>query len=207
MPPVATLAVAADRHDVVAVATRSVVADAAGLPVAVSVFVPSRVSVRIDDPLLVAEPRTLRVGEAAMYLAGEASCNEYPVTGGTYLITAFNYNALLTTRASFQLVGASKAPATAASASLRAVPSVAAVPSFGPLASQAVPSSERFDRGHLAMLEANRQLLERKGSPASAMRAKRSRERAKLRVSPRAGGAPVGCCLLSDWTTATSCQT
>lgn len=61
-PPVATLAVAADRHDVVAVATRSVVADAAGLPVSVSVFVPARVSVRLDDPLLVAEPRTLRVG-------------------------------------------------------------------------------------------------------------------------------------------------
>lgn len=76
-PPVATLTVAADRHDVVAVATRSVVADAAGLPVAVSVFVPSRVSVRIDDPLLVAEPRTLRVGadgsESAITLTVEPS--------------------------------------------------------------------------------------------------------------------------------------
>lgn len=61
-PPVATLEVAADRHNVVAVATSSVVADAAGLPVAISVFVPSRVSVRLDEPLLVAEPRTLRVG-------------------------------------------------------------------------------------------------------------------------------------------------
>lgn len=75
--PVATLAVAADRHDVVAVATRSVMADAAGLPVAVSVFVPSRVSVRIDDPLLVAEPRTLRVGadgsESAITLMVEPS--------------------------------------------------------------------------------------------------------------------------------------
>lgn len=76
-PPVATLAVAADRHDVVAVATRSVMADAAGLPVAVSVFVPARVSVRIDDPLLVAEPRTLRVGadgsESAITLMVEPS--------------------------------------------------------------------------------------------------------------------------------------
>lgn len=76
-PPVTTLAVAADRHDVVAVATRSVMADAAGLPVAVSVFVPSRVSVRLDDPLLVAEPRTLRVGadgsESAITLMVEPS--------------------------------------------------------------------------------------------------------------------------------------
>lgn len=62
VPPIATLEVAADRHDVIAVTTRSVVAEAAGLPVAVSVFVPSRVSVRLDDPFLVAKPRTLRVG-------------------------------------------------------------------------------------------------------------------------------------------------
>ncbi len=61
-PPVATLEVAADWHDAVAVSTRSVVANAAGQPAAVSVFVPARVSVRLDDPLLVAEPQTVRVG-------------------------------------------------------------------------------------------------------------------------------------------------
>lgn len=61
-PPVMALDVAADRHDVVAIDTRSIVANAPGEPVAVSVFVPSRVTVRLDDPLVTAEARSLRVG-------------------------------------------------------------------------------------------------------------------------------------------------
>ena len=71
-PPVMTLDVAADRHDVVAVGTRSIVANAPGEPVAVSIFVPARVTVRLDDPLLTAEAQSLRVaaegGETAVTL-------------------------------------------------------------------------------------------------------------------------------------------
>ncbi|MEN9620994.1 MAG: hypothetical protein RL499_1187 [Actinomycetota bacterium] len=61
-PPVMSLEVAADRHNVIAVNAESVVAAAAGEPVAVSVFVPARVTVRLDEPLLSAEPQSVRVG-------------------------------------------------------------------------------------------------------------------------------------------------
>ena len=76
-PPVMTLDVAADRHDVVAVGTHSFVANAPGESVAVSVFVPARVTVRLDEPLLTAEAQTLRVGGeggvTAVTLAVESS--------------------------------------------------------------------------------------------------------------------------------------
>ncbi|MFM2352747.1 MAG: hypothetical protein RLZZ608_153 [Actinomycetota bacterium] len=63
-PPVTTLEVSADRHDVIAVNGQSVVANAAGESVAVSVFVPARVSVHLDEPLLAATAQTVRVGAA-----------------------------------------------------------------------------------------------------------------------------------------------
>ena len=61
-PPVGTLIVTADQHDVIAVNGQSVVAAAAGEPVAVIVFVPARVSVRVDKPLLTAPTQSARVG-------------------------------------------------------------------------------------------------------------------------------------------------
>jgi len=76
-PPVTTLDVAADGHDVVAVGTRSIVTNGPGKPVAMSVFVPARVTIRLDDPLLTATAQTLRVGaegsETAVTLTVEPS--------------------------------------------------------------------------------------------------------------------------------------
>lgn len=61
-PPVATLSVAADQHDRLAVNERRVMTGAPGDVVTVTVFVPARVTVRLDEPLLSAAPVTLRVG-------------------------------------------------------------------------------------------------------------------------------------------------
>lgn len=170
---------------------------AAALPCTATGSIPVIVAVNGDSAsgsanVKVATSRpALAVGESVLYTAAaDLSCNEYPVTGGTYLVTAFNHSTQLTARTSFQLVGAARTPSPAASANLRAVPSVqATVPSFGPLASQAVPSGDRFVQGHLAALEANRQLLARKGNPARAMRA--SRQRAKVSADPRLSAAVV----------------
>ncbi|MDX2026954.1 hypothetical protein [Microcella sp.] len=60
-PPVGTLTVTADQHDVIAINGQSFVATAAGEPVDVSVFVPARVSVRVDEPLVSAPAQTVRI--------------------------------------------------------------------------------------------------------------------------------------------------
>ena len=168
---------------------------ASALPCTATGPIPVIVAVNGDSAsgtanLKVATPRAaLAVGESVLYTsAADVSCNEYPVTGGTYLVTAFNHSTQLTARSTFQLIGAARTPTPAASVNLRAVPSMQA-PTLGPLASQAVPSTDRFAQGHLAALEANRQLVARKGNPARAMRA--SRQRAKLSADPRLSASVV----------------
>ncbi len=152
-------------------------------------------SVNATASLRVATQRAaLGIGESVLYTSpADISCNEFPVTGGTYLVTAFNTAPLITTRVSFQLVGASATPSTSAAVNLRAVPSNPITPSLGPLASREMPNTDRFVQGHLAALDANRALLQRKGNPHRTMQAMRARQRAAARVNPalRAALAPV----------------
>ncbi|MEO7963182.1 MAG: Ig-like domain-containing protein, partial [Gemmatimonadaceae bacterium] len=158
---------------------------ATSLPCTATGPVPVIISVNGDSvsataTLSVATQRAaLAVGQSVMYTsAADLACNEFAVTGGTYLVTAFNTAPLLSTRVSFQLLGATKTPPPSAAVNLRAIPSAPVVPSLGPLASQQLSPTDRFVRGHLASLEANRSLLQRKGNPHRAMMAARSRARA-----------------------------
>jgi hypothetical protein len=138
--------------------------------------------------LNVSTPRTMAVGQTMLLTTqADLSCNEFAVTGGKYLITAFNYGAPPTSRTSFQLVGASVATA-ASSVGLSAIASMsAAAPTMGPLARQEIEPNDRALAAHLTTMEMNRQLLARKGSPRRALLARRTRAKAgSSNVSPTA---------------------
>ena len=124
--------------------------------------------------LSVATPRQLAVGASLLLTtSAELACNEFPVTGGKYLVTAFNYARLPTTRASFQLVGAA-ATASMSNQSLRGVADMQPqLPSVGPLAMPA-PQDVRMAEAHLAGMELNRQLLQRRGNPQRALLQRRA---------------------------------
>lgn len=67
-PPVAELAVRADRHDEVVVAGERLPVAEPGAPVIVTAFVPARVEARIDDPSLDAAPARARLGDGTRAL-------------------------------------------------------------------------------------------------------------------------------------------
>lgn len=158
---------------------------ATSLPCTPTGPVPVIVSVNGDSALATANltmatPRHLAVGASLVLTsAAEVACNEFAVTGGTYLVTAFNTAPQLTApRVSFRLVGATRSASPSAVASLAAVPTAPSpVPQFGPLAQQATTAGDRHVVAHLASVEASRQLLLTKGNPVRALRARQDRKK------------------------------
>ncbi|HEX4936502.1 MAG TPA: Ig-like domain-containing protein [Gemmatimonadaceae bacterium] len=164
-----------------------VVPPASALPCTPTGPVPIVVSVAGDSVaaqavLSMATPRTLAVGESMLLTgAADVGCNEFAATGGTYLVTAFNYGTTASASASFQLVGAARA--SAASALLAPARTYAlgaqVAPTAGPLATLAAPSrDQRLAIGHAAALQASMDYMRAHPNQRAAMQAKRARERA-----------------------------
>ena len=173
-------------------------------PVPISVSVGGDV-VTSTANLAMATPRQLALG-ASMLLASAAdlSCNEFSVTGGTYVVTAFNYATQAAAAASFQMVGAARTSALSASLAPASVlslpaPTVAAV---GPIAVPALSRDDRLAIGHAAALDASRSFLRSHPDIRRAMAAKRTRERTALSRAgssgPLAAVAPVDPPALGD---------
>lgn len=141
--------------------------------------------------LEVATPRTLALGESVLYTSqADLMCNEFSGTGGTYLITAFNYDNSPSARTNLSVIGAATGGTAANVVTAR-------VPSFGPLqgfTSVLPPEVERQMRRqqtHMARLEADRQLLASRRNPIT-MRRQQARLNAQTgaRLS-RASAEPV----------------
>ena len=150
-------------------------------------------SVASQATLTVSTPRTLALGQALLLTAqADLLCNEFPVTGGTYLVTAFNYGTTSTQAVSFQLLGAARtAPASLTLAPAQPLAYAApALPAAGPLALAAPTRAERFAIGHAEALRENIAFLNARPGLRRAMAAKRARERAALARSGAPGVAP-----------------
>jgi uncharacterized protein YjdB len=140
-------------------------------------------SVATQATLHLSTPRTLALGQT-MLLTSQADllCNEFPVTGGTYVVTAFNYATTSSQAASFQLLGAARA----APASLTLAPAqplayaAPTVPAAGPLAAAARTRDERLAVGHAEVLRQNIAYLDAHPGMRRAMAAKRARERTAM---------------------------
>ncbi len=147
------------------------------VPIAVVVNGDSAVS---TANLRMATPRTLAVGAHLLLTSSaDVSCNEFPVTGGRYLVTAFNSAQSSATRTSFQLLGAANTT-SAVETSLAGVPAAAA-PAFGPTrqaATMLASNDERFARGHLAVLEENTRLMASRGRIREGLQRRRALARA-----------------------------
>ena len=169
---------------------------ATALPCSPSGSVPVGVVVAGDTALgtanlRVATARTLAVGQHLLLTsASDVMCNEFAVTGGKYLVTAFSTSTSSTARATFQLFGAS----TSGNAIVASMPAMA-VPTAGPTraALQAL-DSERFARGHLAVLQDHERFGSRQGRIRDALRTRMARARAggDLTASARASLGPEG---------------
>lgn len=167
----------------------------AAIPCAPTGPVPLVVSVNGDSataqaPISMATQRQLAVGESMLLTApGDLLCNEFSVTGGTYVVTAFNYNNAATNTASFQLFGAALATATSsllAPARVLAFPAPSS-PAAGPLALQAPSRDERIAIGQAQALNASIAYLNNHPGMRRAMQAKRARERAAYARTAAAG--------------------
>lgn len=142
--------------------------------------------------LQVATPRALAIGESVLYTSqADLMCNEYSTTGGTYLITAFNYDNSASVRTNFSVIGMATAGAAANVVAAR-------VPAFGPV--QGSPSvlppeverQMRRQQAHMARLEADRQLLAARRNPIT-LRRQRPLFNAQTgaRLSRASASAPV----------------
>lgn len=151
-------------------------------PVPISVSVGGDV-VASSANLAMATARQLALGES-MLLTSQADlmCNEFSVTGGTYVVTAFNAAIDTVPKASFQLVGA----ALSTTASARLAPSAVlsysapAAASAGPIAVASPSREARLAIGHAAALEASNDFLRKHANLRSAMAAKKKRDRASF---------------------------
>ena len=138
-------------------------------PVPVSVIANADTSTT-SMTLQMATQRTLAVGESLLLTShADLSCNEFNGTGGTYLITAFNYATDAGVKTSFQLVGASSAAATAQQAIAGAQTSVTTLPR-APLDDPMT----RHMRAHLAQMQQDRAAARRLGDPHVRARMHRS---------------------------------
>lgn len=159
---------------------------ASSLPCSATGPVPIAVVVNGDSAvstanLRMATPRTLAVGaHLLLTTSADVSCNEFPVTGGRYLVTAFNYTQSSGTRTSFQLRGAANA-AIADQASVAGLPAPTA-PAFGPTraAAMELTDGQRFARGHMAVLEENARLMVRSDDMRASLVQRRARARAGI---------------------------
>jgi len=146
-------------------------------------------SVTSTAPISVATARQLAIGESMLLTtANDLLCNEFPASGGTYVVTAFNHAPSVGSAASFQLLGASLASLSSsalAPARILAMPSPSA-PQAGPVvlaSTAALTRSERLAIGHAGALRASGEFLERHPGARRAMQAKRAQERARAASS------------------------
>ncbi len=130
--------------------------------------------------LAIATQRTLAAGQSLLLTsAADVACNEFSVTGGRYLITAFNYSTNPNARLSFQLLGASRSNQVQ---SVLGVLPPATRPLHGPLRQSAQAMNwDRIARGHQAVLEQNLDILSRRRGAAAHLRERRERARAGAR--------------------------
>ncbi len=173
------------------------------IPCAPTGPVPLVVSVNGDSAssqatISMATQRQLAVGESMLLTsASDLLCNEFSVTGGTYVVSAFNYNTAATATASFQLFGAALATATSTLLAPARVLSFPApgTPAAGPLALPAPSRDERIARGQAQALNAAIAYLNGHPNMRRSMEAKRARERAAYARGASAGAyasvAPV----------------
>jgi hypothetical protein len=129
--------------------------------------------------LKVATPRALAVGESHLFTTeADLLCNEYPGSGGKYLMTAFNYASSPSIQTSFRMVGSAQTGVAAAAASAQQLLAPAAPPGWS------VPEDRmtRHLKAHSSFMQQERQLASKLGNP-------RLKERAIRRS--RAAGAPL----------------
>lgn len=141
--------------------------------------------------LQMATARTLAVGESFLFTTqSDLLCNEFAVTGGAYLITAFNYDGSSIVRTDFSVVGAATGVAAAQVVSAKALAPVLPPQAFGPTLPPEVERRMRRQQQHLKALEADRQLLATRRNPISA---RRQRARLDVRGAARlsVSAAPV----------------
>jgi hypothetical protein len=159
-------------------------------PVPVTVVVSGDTAVG-SAGLRMATPRTLAIGESILFTSeSDLLCNEFAVTGGAYLITAFNYDGSSSVRTNFSVLGAATGVAAAQIASAKAVAPVVPLQAFGPTLPPAVERRMRRQQLHLKALEADRQLLATRRNPISV---RRQRPRLDVRGAARLSmsAAPV----------------
>lgn len=176
-----------------------VVPSATALPCSPTGPVPISVSVGGDvvtsnANLAIATQRQLALGES-MLLTSQADlmCNEFSVTGGTYVVTAFNAATSSALAQSFQMVGAAlAAPASTSLAPASVISySAPAMASFGPIAIASRTREDRLAMGHAAAMEASNDFLRTHTNLRRAMAAKKARDRAAFArtASPSAAAA------------------
>ncbi|MGQ0639299.1 MAG: Ig-like domain-containing protein [Gemmatimonadaceae bacterium] len=129
--------------------------------------------------LQMATPRTLAAGQALLLTTqSDLLCNEFSVTGGTYLITAFNYGESANTRNNFSLLGAATTGTAAQVVTARAALSVPLAQGFPMPLPPALERRMRHQRVHLDMLEAERSFMATRRNPV-ALRRQRARVNAQ----------------------------
>ena len=146
------------------------------LPCAPTGAVPVIVVVNGDSALgtaglQMATPRSLALGQSLLLTAqNDLLCNEFSVTGGTYLITAFNYAAAPGSPANFTVLGSAANTPAAQVASARAANAVVRQQAFGSPIPPEVERRLRRQQAHMSLLEADRQILATRRNPISARR-------------------------------------
>ena len=130
-------------------------------------------------PVAGAAAADLAVGGAVTLGAAEIGCSEL-VTGGSYLVTVFNATPIAAAATGFELRGSGGGSATTSSlrASALRTPSIRVQPGPRPDRSDTDPEV----RGHLRMMDRNRELLERLGHPDASVRAGTARALASATV-------------------------
>ena len=144
-------------------------------------------SVAASAALRMATQRTLALGESMLLTApADLRCNEFAVTGGTYVVTAFNYAFTAGQAASFQLFGAAVGGTGASLAPAVTYAMPPSVPSVGPLASLVSADREaRLARGHAEALRTNLAFLEARPGLRRAIAASKARRGAAFaRTAP-----------------------
>ncbi|MGQ0538506.1 MAG: hypothetical protein ACT4R6_06140, partial [Gemmatimonadaceae bacterium] len=124
--------------------------------------------------LQMATARTLAVGQSLLLTAqNDLLCNEFAVTGGVYLLTAFNYAASPADRRDVSLLGATAGTPPAAQIALRAADIFAGTPGFA--MPQEIQRRLRRQELHVQDLERQRSFLAARRNPIREARARRAR--------------------------------
>jgi hypothetical protein len=140
--------------------------------------------------LQMATPRTLAVGQSLLLTnAADFMCNEFSVTGGTYLITAFNYAETATARSDLSLVGASLPGAAAQIVTARAPWPTAGAQGFPITLPPELERRMQRQHVHLEHLEAERRFMASRRNPMTARR-QRARLTPNARLSVAAAPVP-----------------